>query len=206
MSGKGAPRRLLPIGARFGRLEVIENVLSERRTTVRCRCECENEWIGKAYSLTGAHTTSCGCAKRGVNATHGMSGTAIYRVWKNMRRRCETPGHRDFRHYGGRGIVVCAEWKDSASAFIEWAMSHGYAPGLEIDRRDNDGPYTPSNCRFVTRKINCGNRHNAVNVTIDGTTKSLAEWADETGLNYHTLFSRLQRGWPTDKLLVRAPQ
>ena len=82
---------------------------------------------------------------------------ALYGVWRNIRQRCENPKNDNFKYYGARGIFVCEEWRQSPALFIEWALSHGYAPELEIDRRDNDGPYSPQNCRYVTSAVNMHN-------------------------------------------------
>ena len=75
-----------------------------------------------------------------------------------MRARCERPKTRSYVHYGGRGIFVCEEWRQDAGAFVRWAMANGWAVGLQIDRIDNDGPYTPANCRFVPAKVNAANK------------------------------------------------
>lgn len=81
----------------------------------------------------------------------------LYRVWEAMRARCNRPSCRDYPEYGGRGIAVCAEWARFA-AFAAWCLKNGYETGLTIDRRDNDGPYSPSNCRLVTRSRQNQNR------------------------------------------------
>ena len=81
----------------------------------------------------------------------------LYRVWQNMCQRCENPKNEGYKYYGARGIFVCEEWRQSPGVFIEWAMSHGYSPELEIDRRNNDGPYSPENCRYVTSAVNMHN-------------------------------------------------
>jgi hypothetical protein len=87
-----------------------------------------------------------------------MTGTPLHRVWNNMIVRCEWPRAKNWHRYGGRGISVCSEWRNSAKAFIDWALAHGYQRGLQIDRIDNDGHYEPTNCRFVTNKENQRNK------------------------------------------------
>ncbi len=88
----------------------------------------------------------------------GMSYSAIYNVWRCMKQRCNNPNASGYKNYGGRGISVCNEWEKSSEAFYDWALANGYAPGLQIDRIDNDGNYEPSNCRWVTPKENASNR------------------------------------------------
>ena len=83
---------------------------------------------------------------------HGMSHTRLYRIWNAMKQRCENPKAISFPRYGGRGIAVCTEWKNSFEAFRNWAMANGYSDKLTIDRINNDGNYEPSNCRWVTNK------------------------------------------------------
>lgn len=83
---------------------------------------------------------------------------ALYGVWSNMKTRCYNPKATGFKHYGGRGIVVCNEWRNSSRAFVTWAIKAGWQPGLQLDRENNDGPYSPGNCRFVTNRENSCNR------------------------------------------------
>ncbi len=81
----------------------------------------------------------------------------LYRVWGSMRERCNNPKQCRYSSYGGRGINVCDEWKDFAK-FREWALSAGYSPGLQVDRKDNDKGYNPENCRIATRHEQQQNR------------------------------------------------
>lgn len=89
--------------------------------------------------------------------THGMTGTRLYRIWRGMRARCETPSCTVYRYYGGRGITVCQEWMDFKT-FYKWAISNGYADHLSIDRIDNDKGYSPDNCRWATQSEQLKNR------------------------------------------------
>lgn len=80
--------------------------------------------------------------------THGGSRTLLYRVWQGLHQRCENPTAQEFEHYGGRGIIVCPDWFEFAP-FRDWALTHGYAEGLSIDRVDVNGDYEPANCEWV---------------------------------------------------------
>ena len=86
---------------------------------------------------------------------HGLRNHPLYGVWSSMVKRCENERSDSFKYYGGRGIRVCEEWRLHPDSFIHWGIENGYAPGLEIDRIDNNGDYCPKNCRFITHKENC---------------------------------------------------
>ena len=90
------------------------------------------------------------------NFKHGLSREPFYEVWNNMMARCYRKSNRQFKDWGGRGISVCAEWHDP-KCFKDWFVKN-YINGLQIDRRNNDGNYEPSNCRFVTRSVNTENK------------------------------------------------
>ena len=98
--------------------------------------------------------------KKLFETTHGDSYTLLYALWKNIRCRCSCKTHKDYPHYGGRGISVCEEWEDYVT-FKDWALSNGYKRGLIIDRKDNNGPYSPKNCAFATIKTSNRNRSNS---------------------------------------------
>lgn len=93
-----------------------------------------------------------------MNYKHGLSKHPIFNVWNHMIQRCYNPNCRAFKNYGARGISVCAEWKDSPVEFIKWSEQNGWDPKLEIDRIDNDGDYSPENCRYVTHSENNKNK------------------------------------------------
>lgn len=90
---------------------------------------------------------------RRVGKTH-----PLYFRWQSIKQRCYDPKCESFKYYGGRGIRVCDEWIDSPATFIAWALNNGYKPRLQIDRKDNDGDYSPGNCQFKTNAENMRNR------------------------------------------------
>lgn len=87
--------------------------------------------------------------------THGYTGTPVYKLWGSIVKRCENPKSTQYKYYGGRGIVMCVEWRRNPKMFCDWALENGYQKDLEIDRKDNEGPYSPENCHFITHKENC---------------------------------------------------
>src|SRR5262245_3167077 len=102
---------------------------------------------------------------------HGYGGHPLYNVWAGMKRRCNDPETVGYGNYGGRGITICREWSESVKAFIEWCLANGWKRGLTIDRKDNNGPYAPWNCRFITVKKNCNNKRTNTLLTAFGETK-----------------------------------
>lgn len=124
---------------------------------VVARCQCGNVIVMSVYKLTSKrHINSCGCL-RGIETgkkwtTHGMSKNRLYNVWKDMLYRCYTPSSFGYEYYGGRGIRVCRSWRESIHEFVQWAETNGYKEGLELDRKDPNGNYQPSNCRWATRR------------------------------------------------------
>jgi len=86
-----------------------------------------------------------------MKRSHGKSGTRLYGIWNEMKRRCRNPNFIYYRNYGGKGISVCDDWIQSFSVFEQWALSHGYKNDLTIERKDNSRGYNPDNCKWATR-------------------------------------------------------
>lgn len=199
-------------GERFGRLIVVEpsyeSLLLNTRTghdrVVTCRCDCGNTIDALLGNLVRGQTTSCGCwaseAKAERATIHGDSGSRLYWIWHNMIERTTNPQAKRYSDYGGRGIAVCPEWSGSYSTFRAWALSHGYQPGLQIDRVDNSGPYSPSNCAWATRKQQCRNTRRNVIVTYNGRSMTLIEASELSRIPYGTLIRRRRDGWPESRL------
>lgn len=123
-----------------------------------------------------------------------------------MRKRCYKPNSNCYKNYGGRGITVCDEWlgKDGQKNFYKWAIENGYKKGMTIDRIDNNGNYTPENCRWATPKTQAYNRSTNSYITIHGKTQTVSEWADEIGITRGAMQNRLRYGWSEDRLLEPA--
>lgn len=128
------------------------------RSKTLVQCDCGVQKIVR-YSSLGRSTFSCGCKKKTHGLKHGLSGHPLYRQYYAMIQRCTNPNHdKNLKNYIQRGITICQEWMDSYSTFYSWAISNGYAKGLTLDRRNNDGNYEPSNCRWATYSVQNANR------------------------------------------------
>jgi hypothetical protein len=159
-------------GDRFGSLTVISceyrshtspSRLGKNLAWARCVCDCGKEREVPVNDLRTGKITSCRCRKthpkwpRGKARSHGgwINGRAepLYGIWASMKLRCSGGVKKAVKYYSAKGIKVCAEWLDYA-VFREWAMSHGYKPGLTIERKDSDLNYEPGNCEWITRGEN----------------------------------------------------
>lgn len=196
-------------GQRFGRLRVLFYVGQNKSKQAMwvAVCDCGGTVICDTHSLIRGNTKSCGCITEAFMKykkpaiTHGSCDHPVYNTWCNIRSRCYNKSNPKYPRYGGRGIKVCDEWQDFAT-FKDWALSHGYEQGLSIDRIDNDRDYCPENCRFVNNKIQSNNRSNNHYVEYNGKTQTISQWAEEYGLQYFQLQSRLKYGWSFEKALT----
>jgi hypothetical protein len=134
-----------------------------------------------------------------------MQRERLFWVWHGMRQRCENPNAVNYKNYGANGIKVCEEWK-SYENFRIWAIEYGYNPEAKrgectLDRIDLKKGYSPENCRWITIQKQQLNRTNSHLLTINGVTKTIKEWATETGIKQNTLLCRFRYGVPEERLL-----
>ena len=122
-----------------------------------CLCECGDRKLIRASSLKNGNSKSCGCAIGSNLIKHGLYKHKLMGVWTTMKQRCFNPKASAYKHYGGRGIVVCEEWLNDFIIFYGWAINNGYKEGLEIDRENTYGDYSPNNCRWRTHSENTQN-------------------------------------------------
>lgn len=197
-------------GQRFGRLYVIcdGGRTKEKQAMWKCKCDCGNIVTARGGCLRNGHTSSCGCKTREAtikrNYKHGDSHTRLHGIWRGILKRtiqCKET-NPDWAKYAGRGISVCAEWANSFEAFKSWALANGYDDSLSIDRIDYNGNYSPDNCRWASDITQANNRRNNVVVFFNGKSRTIAEWARETGIHYQTLMTRYLNGLSGDDLFA----
>ena len=130
----------------------------------------------------------------------------LKQIWRGIKDRCHNPNDHDYKHYHGQGIYVCDEWRESYDAFEQWAMSNGYRQDLTLDRVRQYGPYSPVNCRWISRKQQAYNRSSNKYITIDGHSKTMQEWSDLYGVPKWTICRRIQNGWDAEKAVKTPPK
>ena len=165
-------------GQRFDRLSVLERVENRfRQAHWRCICDCGKELIVNGIKLRSGHTRSCGClrseiareqtkqriGKQSPVYKHGLTKHRFYETWKGMIHCCYDEKNIGYHRYGGRGIIVCDEWRNGPELFLEWCDEQGNIPkGFVLDRENNNGNYCPENCRFVTHVVSDRNRRDNI--------------------------------------------
>jgi hypothetical protein len=185
-------------GQLFGKLRVIERAPNSAAGKARwfCQCVCDKKTIVVlGASLLNGKTVSCGCQRRASKKTHGKVMTIEYSSWKAMIARCTNPHNVRYPNYGGRGIKICERWRSSFAAFYK---DLGNRPSRQhsLGRIDNDGDYTPDNCRWETARQQQNNMRSNVLYDYKGQPHSMAQLVEISGLKPMTIWSRIQRGIP----------
>ena len=132
---------------------------------------------------------------------HGMTGTDIYRLYRNIKFRCTNTKDKHAKYYVNRGITMCEEWINDPLSFCTWALENGYKKGLTIDRIDNNKGYSPENCRFITIKEQCNNRRTNHFITIDNQTYTVAQWSEISGIGVSTIKRNIKKGYKNKDIL-----
>lgn len=200
------------VGKKYGRL-VIENIIFKRikngsnTAHAVCKCECGKTYETLLAQLKYGRVKSCGCLKdekAGLRRkTHGMSNTRFFKIWQGILKRCNNSNSESYKNYGGRGIVICKRWEDFSNFKIDMYDSYVEHIGkfgennTSIDRKDNNGSYEPSNCRWATRKEQNENTRTVKRYPYKGKMLSLHQISDMEGINYRTLRNRIFRSGMT---------
>jgi len=197
-------------GRVFSNLTVMSLEYDAKPRSWRCECICGSEVVVKQKALLDRLKQSCGCIKRKRPKRRGApihpSMHGLYCVWGGIKDRCYNPNNVSYKNYGGRGVVMCKEWKKNPRAFIKWALKNGWSPDLQIDKdiKSKGTPvYSPDTCSIVTAKENSRHKRNTHWLTFDGETRCLSEWAEIVGIEYSALRSRLKIGWDVERALTK---
>lgn len=203
------------VGVRFGRLTVLELAKpklapsGQVKTQWRCACDCGKETTVTASNLRRLVTSSCGCLHREATSrsrsTHGCSRpkrwTKEYRAWAAMLQRCGNPNATAYKHYGGRGITVCPEWRE----FEVFLSDIGMCPeGMTLGRINNDGNYEPGNVRWESTFQQGNNRRSNHIITALGKSMTIRQWSRETGIKSATIGARVRvYGWSNERAVTQ---
>lgn len=125
------------------------------------------------------------------------SRSRLYAIWKGIIRRCENENTHNFGIYGGKGVIVCKEWR-KFPAFREWAVANGYEDNLTIERVNINGNYEPSNCIWADRVVQNNNTSRNHFIEWNGGIYTIAELSRISGIKQNTLLYRIRRGWSAD--------
>lgn len=169
-----------------------------------CQCDCGNTTTVQGVLLRNGSTKSCGClvsekiTKR--NTTHGMTCSREYHSWKSMKGRCINKNDPAYRRYGGRGISVCDRWVNSFENFVH---DMGSRPKQRtLDRINNEGDYSPENCRWASRKQQNDNRRGTTLIEHGGAVRSCSDWSRRLGGRTNLVADRLASGWSEEKAVT----
>ncbi len=186
---------------RFGKLAVTVYLgVRDKQRWWTCLCEC-----GKSVDRTTAQLRrlrSCGCLRGKNGIKHGMTNSTEFTIWHTMKARCYNPNATGYERYGGVGVVMCDEWRDSFEAFYR---DVGPRPSLEhsIDRwPDKKGNYEPKNTRWATKEEQARNKATNVIFTLNGVSRTCIEWSEILGVKPSTLQNRRYLGWSDADILT----
>lgn len=134
--------------------------------------------------------------------THGKRHTREYRIWINMRVRCYSVKAKDYPYYGGRGITVCDEWRNSFEKFWE-DMEEGYTPEMTIERKDLNGHYNKDNCCWIPKCQQSNHRRTSVYIETPEGTMTLADASRRFKISEELLRYRMKHNCPKERMFVR---
>lgn len=197
-------------GQKFNKLTVIKYLGIQKTSKGRtkgmwlCKCDCGNMCELDTGHITSNHTKSCGCwryehslGERNIRYVNGLSEQRIGRIYGNMLNRCYNKNVPIYKYYGERGIKVCDEWRGEFVGFknfCDWAFCNGYTNELTLERIDNNGDYSPSNCRWATKLEQANNKRNTKFLKVNGEIDTVANWSRRLSVSYWNLLHYAKGG------------
>lgn len=193
-------------GLKFGRLLVLHyqktpSIKLRRGASWLCLCDCGNKKVVPSNVLVSGESKSCGCyrveQRLKSRTKHGGSSrgakTRAYSSWEHMKARCLNTANRNYKNYGGRGILVCDRWRNSFENFLS-DMGNPPSKKHTLDRKDVNANYTPENCKWSTVAVQNMNKRNTVYITYKGIIKTQKDWCLFLGIDRNTMSWRLKYG------------
>jgi hypothetical protein len=204
---------IFPIGTTIERWTVVsEAVFIKKHWYYFCRCQCGKTKPVRVNHLSSRDIKSCGCLTKQVttarNFKHGGNvrgqRTTLYSVFVGMIYRCENHNAESYINYGARGISVCNEWRYDFPRFEKWALENGYRKDLTIERKDNNGNYSPQNCTWVPFELQARNKRNNHYLKLFGETKLLVDWFKDNrcAVERTTFYRRVHDGFSEEQALT----
>ena len=206
-------------GQKFGRLTFVGYIgRKKNKSTWLLRCDCGKEFEKPAREIVSGNTSSCGCMAKELRlkrfTRHGMHKTPLYQKYQDMIRRCYNPDTVRYECYGAKGVKVCKEWlkeNNGFENFKSWAFENGYKeydPNktarkdvLTLDRIDNNGDYSPENCRWAKFKVQENNKSNNVYMWYKGTRYSLKELSERFDISYSIVQRKYHKGLSAEEIV-----
>ena len=189
------PKLIDLTGERFGRLVVVRKVDNiKSRSAYLCRCDCGADKAIPAAYLRHGGVKSCGCLRNEASSARGKlrysdssrRNMSMYKRWVSVIQRCENPNNPFFKNYGARGIRMCEQWRSDFDLFLA-DMGDPPTQKHTIERIDNNGPYSPQNCKWALRSTQLRNRRNNITICIGGEKRIAKDWAAMLGVPYQRL-------------------
>jgi len=196
-------------GQRFDRLIVINFSHMDKNAYWKCKCDCGKFRIVAGTLLKNGKIVSCGCTRSERRRTHGMGHTRFYNIHNSMKGRCCNKSNQAFHNYGGRGIKLCSRWlkfenfrDDMLENYLEHCRVYG-ENNTSIERINNNGGYSPTNCCFETRQNQANNTRTNHLLTFNEQTATMSQWAKKININIYTLYTRINTyKWSVERALT----
>jgi len=200
------------IGRKYGALKVLDVHIARTsggnpKRMLRVRCDCGAVFVRADKSIQKAKYPTCrACYEHYPKPKEFGNQHPLYDTWAEMHRRCTDPRRPKYPNYGGRGITVDPRWGKTEQGFKNFVADMGDKPAksYSVDRIDNDGPYSPENCRWATAAEQAANRQNITLVEISGHVKPVGAWAVLLGIPKRTLYTKIKNGHDPREALLDA--